>query len=380
MPRRPPRLASVSPGAVLLACLPFAALATNPANDAAGFANTINYTGEAFADISGGKRRGGVFTGLLQDSIAWRAGSWAAHSDVYFPHGDSLSRHDVGDFSVVSNIDAVHQLRLHELWLQRTFGHASLRVGLVAADTEFWGSDTASVFISSAFGAPSVISGNLPHPPIFPQGVLGVRGDWALNKADTLRIAVLNGDGGDPASANRHGLRLNLDRGALLLIEQQHRFGAANAPTGTARFGAFFHSDAVLNEGGRARGNWGLVGLIDHKVTERLTWFGRAGIARKDRSTVPWSVETGLNLSGVIAERNTLGIGVAYVDLNTPTRQQVDAPILRHEIIVETTLTIPINKQVALQPDLQYVVDPGGTAKAKDAIVIGLRVNWTPRR
>jgi carbohydrate-selective porin OprB len=127
MPRRPPRLASVSPGAVLLACLPFAALATNPANDAAGFANTINYTGEAFADISGGKRRGGVFTGLLQDSIAWRAGSWAAHSDVYFPHGDSLSRHDVGDFSVVSNIDGVHQLRLHELWLQRTFGHASLR-------------------------------------------------------------------------------------------------------------------------------------------------------------------------------------------------------------------------------------------------------------
>jgi porin len=137
MPRRPPRLASVSPGAVLLACLPFAALATNPPNDAAGFANTINYTGEVFADISGGKRRGGVFTGLVQDSMAWRAGSWAAHSDPYFLHGDSLSRHDVGDFSVVSNIDAVHQLRLHELWLQRKFGKTSLRLGLIAADTEF---------------------------------------------------------------------------------------------------------------------------------------------------------------------------------------------------------------------------------------------------
>jgi porin len=210
--------------------------------------------------------------------------------------------------------------------------------------------------------------------------VLGVRGDWALNKADTLRIAVLNGDGGDPASENRHGLRLNLDRGALLLIEQQHRFGAASVPTGTARFGAFFHSDAVLNNGSRARGDWGLVGLIDHKVTARLAWFWRAGIARNDRSTVPWSIETGFNLSGVIAERNTLGFGVANVDLNSPLHQQSDAPVLRHEIIVETTLTIPISKEVTLQPDLQYIIDPGGTACANDAIVIGLRVNWTPRR
>ncbi len=380
MPCQLPRHAIASLVAMLVACLPFAALACNSANGVAGFVNTVNYTGEVFADVSGGKRRGGVFTGLLQESMAWRAGTWTAHSDVYFPHGDSLSRHDVGDFSVVSNIDAVHQLRLHELWLQRKFGHTSLRLGLIAADAEFWGGDTASVFISSAFGAPSVISGNLPHPPIFPQGVLGVRGDWALNKSDTLRIAVLNGDGGDLTSENRHGLRLNLDRGALLLIEQQHLFGAATAPTGIARVGAFFHSDAFLDNRETTRGNWGLVGLIDHKVTARLAWFCRAGIARKDRSTVPWSVETGFNLSGVIAERNTLGLGVAYVDLNSPLHQQGVAPILHHEVIVETTMQIPISKQIALQPDLQYIIDPGGTASVEDAIVIGLRMTWTPTR
>ncbi len=135
MPRRPPRLASVSPVAVLLACWPFATLATNPANDAAG-SLTLSTTQARSLPISAAASVV-VVSSLVFFRIPHRGVPiHGLHSDVYFPHGGSLSRHDVGDFSLVSNIDAVHQLRLHELWLQRKFGKTSLRLGLIAAELQ----------------------------------------------------------------------------------------------------------------------------------------------------------------------------------------------------------------------------------------------------
>lgn len=352
------------------------AAAAAEADEATGYVHRFNYTGEVFADVHGGMKTGVVYTGLLQGSLDWHLGVWTAHGDAYLPHGDSLTQHDVGDFSVVSNIDAVHQLRLHELWGQREIGPFAARIGLLAADTEFWGSDTASLFVSSAFGAPSVVSGNLPHPPIFPQGVPGIRLEDDFDKADTLRFAVLDGDGGDPTTVNRHGLRFAFNRGALLVLEDQHLFGNPAAATATARLGVFFHTgDFATTNGTTAQGSWGLVGVIDHAINKHATWFGRIGYAEHDRSMVPWSIETGCNISGVFGPRNSLGLAVAYVDLNGKL-QTPDNPMgLRHEIIAESTLNIPINVTVALQPDLQYIIDPGGSATARNALVAGFRLN-----
>jgi porin len=207
--------------AVGLVLPPFLLTAAAPAHadEVTGYVHRFNYTGELFADVHGGMKTGVVYTGLMQGSLDWHWGGWTAHGDAYLPHGESLTKRDVGDFSVISNIDAVHQPRLHELWGQREIGPFAVRIGMLAADTEFWSSDTAAIFVSSAFGAPSVVSGNLPHPPIFPQGVPGIRLADDFDKADTLRFAALDGDGGDPATANPHGLRFAFNHGALLVLE-----------------------------------------------------------------------------------------------------------------------------------------------------------------
>jgi porin len=361
---------------MLAMALALGLIARADADEATGYVYRFNYTGEVFADISGGMRRGVVYTGLLQGTLDWHVGPWTAHGDAYMPHGDSLTQHDVGDFSVVSNIDAVHQLRLHELWGQRQIGPASVRLGLLSADTEFWGSDTAAIFISSAFGAPSVVSGNLPHSPIFPQGVLGARASFDLDKNDTLRVVLIDGDGGDPASVNRHGLRIDFNHGALLVVEDQHLFGNAAAPTASGRLGVFFRTrDSTDIDGPGARGSWGIVGVIDHTINQRLVWFGRVGIAQRDRSTVPWSAETGFNLGAVFGPRNTFGVAVAYVDLNGNLQAQDNPLRLRKEVIVESTLNMPFNEKITVQPDLQYVIDPGGTTTARNALVVGVRVN-----
>lgn len=352
----------------------------NTAADAAsGFSHRFEYSGEVFADVHGGMRRGSVYTGLAHLSLDWSGANattdgWLAHADFYAPHGDSLSQCYVGDFSVVSNIDAVHQLRVNELWAQRSLDHASLRAGLLSADTEFWGSDTADLFISSAFGAPSVISGDLPHSPIFPQGVLGARLAFDLGNAATLRVAVLDGDGGDLANDNRHGLNISLGQGALLLAEYQRVFATAGDLKTTLRLAGYHHSGHFIDTRGDAvRGNDGFIGSVDRAMSARLNVFARIGMARSDRSAVPWEMETGFNLSPVFGADDTFGLALAYVDLNrNPAVTGTPTP-LRHEIILESTLDWPLNKWLELQPDLQYIVDPGGTATAHNALVIGLR-------
>ena len=340
------------------------------------FTHRFEYTGEAFADVHGGMRRGGVYTGLVHVSIEWAVAGWAVHSDIYAPHGRSLSQRAVGDFSVLSNIVAVHQVRVHELWAQRSLGRFSLRAGLLAADTEFWGSDTGNLFVSSAFGAPSVVSGNLPHPPIFPQGVLGARVAFDLGKSGTLRMAVLDGDGGDPASENRHGLHISLNQGALLLAEYQRVFASGGEQKTSVRLGTYYHTGKFADSHGESvRGNVGFIGVIDRTIDARLSVFARVGAALGDRSPVPWSLETGFNLSPAFGSSDKLGVALAYVELNRNPAVTGTRESLRHEIILESTLDVPLAKWLDLQPDVQYIVDPGGTATARNAWVIGIRVS-----
>lgn len=302
--------------------------------------------------------------------------NWAAHADIDAPHGDSFTGRDVGDFSVVSNIDAVHQVRVHELWGQHSFGAASLRVGLLAADTEFWGSDTANLFISSAFGAPSVVSGTLPNSPIFPQGVLGARVAIDLGKTGTLRFAVLDGDGGDLASENRHGLHISLDEDALLLAEYQPLFNPDGPHQTSVRVATYYHTGNFIDSRStQVRGNFGFIGSADRAINARLNVFTRVGAAQGDRSKVPWEFETGFNLSPVFGSSDGLGVALAYVDLNRIPDVTGTATPLRHEIILESTLDLPISKSLDLQPDLQYIVDPGGTAEARTALLVGLRLS-----
>jgi porin len=343
---------------------------------AAGFSHQFDYTGEVFANVHGGMRQGTVFTDLAHLSLDWAGAQWLAHTDVYAPYGDSLTGRNTGDFSVVSNIDSVHQIRVHELWVQRSNDGWSLRAGLLSADTEFWGDDTANLFISSAFGAPSVVSGNLPNPPIFPQGVLGIRADWDIGDGGAVRIAALDGDGGDLTGENRHGLQVSLGQGTLLLMEYQPVFISNDAHGTAVRLGAYYHSGRFIDTSGESvRGNFGFIGSIDHPIDGRLSAFARVSAARGDRSTVPWSVETGLNVDSVFGSSGKLGVALAYVDLNRNSVVTGTATSLRHEIILEGTLDLPLNKWWDVQPDVQYIVDPGGAASARNALVFGLRVN-----
>lgn len=341
-----------------------------------GFSASLDYWVEGLSNVAGGQRSKTITAGLANLNLDYKLGGITAHANIYGPHGSGLTEESVGDFSVISNIDTTDDPRLQELWMEGAFGEASsLRFGMLAADTEFWGTEYGGLFINSVFGAPTSVSGNLPGSSIFPVATLGVRYARTLASGTTLRAAVLDGDAGDPADDNRYGLDVSLGEGALILFEAQadrtNRFGGTN----TLRLSTFGHTSDFTNEHGETvSGSWGFVTVVDWALSKRVGWFGRLTFAEKTRSLAPLSLETGIHLAELGGGPGVLGIGLAYVDLNG-TMAALDDPSLRldREGIVEVTYEIPLGEYFALQPDLQYVLSPGGDASVDDALVVGLR-------
>jgi porin len=129
-----------------------------------------------------------------------------------------MRRDYVGGINTIAAIEAVPTTRLSELWLEQSFaaGKASLKVGQLTADSEFFFSELSTMFLQSDW--PTIAAVNLPSGgAAYPLSTPGVR-----LKVDpvnvSLLLAVLNGGlaGGPPAkrrsqplwidfgSANRH--------------------------------------------------------------------------------------------------------------------------------------------------------------------------------
>ncbi|HXC61802.1 MAG TPA: carbohydrate porin, partial [Nitrospiria bacterium] len=114
-----------------------------------GVTFTGEYTGEIFGNLSGGIQQGASYEGLLkltlrldlQKIVHWDGAS--IYASALYPHGNGLSRRYTGDFNILSSIDAYDSVRLFELWFEQKFfgGKASIRIGQMSADVEFYQSE-----------------------------------------------------------------------------------------------------------------------------------------------------------------------------------------------------------------------------------------------
>jgi porin len=72
----------------------------------------------------------------------------------------------------------------------------------------------------------------------------------------------------------------------------------------------------------------------------------------------------------------TLGIAVEWLDLE---RRRAEAEGIARpdaEWVLEATWALPLGERWVVQPDLQYVRQPGGSRDADAAWVVGVRLAW----
>ncbi len=115
-----------------------------------------------------------------------------------------------------------------------------------------------------------------------------------------------------------------------------------------------------------------------------LRVFGRLGVGQGDRSLTDFYVEAGLNYRAPLPGRDQdlLGAGFTYTSLSEAARRLVRdadrldgtrAPAPDYEGIFEVTYQANLAPWLSVQPDLQYLVHPGGSPRYGNAFVLGVR-------
>lgn len=408
-----------------------------PALQQRGIDIGINYIGETLSILSGGLQRGTTFEGRLEVSIETdleKFAGWTgarAHIrgfQIHNANGQNAADY-VGSLADPSNIDALATTRLFTAWFEQDFGKAgSIAIGQLAVDDYFLVGRTAGGLINGTFGWATLASANLPSGgPAYPLSAPGVR--LKINATDNFSVlaAVMSGDPAgkncnepNPQICNKHGTTFSFSGGALWTFGLEYEANREKDSTGLAaayKLGGWYHTgnfadqrfgvDAAGNtitlalEPGAPlnhRGNWGIYGIIDQMLWRHgpasVSIFTRAGLVPSDRNLVSWYVDGGIGFKGLVPGRadDTLTFGFAHshiskhaaaLDRDILSLNGAPYPIRNAETVFELSYIIQLAPWWTLQPDLQYIVRPGGNVSdpldpgrpVGNALVIGARTS-----
>jgi porin len=402
----------------------------------AGVTFGLQEQSEVWGNLMGGLRRGVVYDGLttasvlldLDKLIGWSGATFFVNA--FQIHGRGPSGNLVGNMQLVSNIEATRDTKLYDLWLEQNLlsGRLNIRIGQEGANDEMMIVDDSAMFLNSSFGFPALPATDLPSGgPNYPIATPFVRVKYHASDAITLVASAFNGDPappgtGDPQLRDAGGTAFRLNDHALLFAELWYSGNKASDATGlpgTYKLGAWFHSgrfaDQLYDGQGLSLANpsssgvprqhehdFALYGIADqtiwrqggkngHSVALFLQVMGAPG----DRNLSNLFIEAGVNWKAPIAGRDNdvFGLAVSYEGIGAAARRfGSDAvffsgsgtPYDRNETVVEATYQYQVVPWLVLQPDAQYVVNPGagvptspGEKPLKDAFIIGMRATVT---
>ena len=402
-----------------------------------GYNFQLNYTGEVLGNSTGGVKQRAIYEDLLElvleGDLAKIAGLSGAsfHINAYEINGLGLSTCCIFNFLTVSSIEARATTRLYEAWFeQKLFGDmASIRIGQLGADTEFFISDFGAWFVNATFGWPNIWAADLPSTgPNYPLATPGVRLKVTPNDQITLLAALFNGD---TSGARFTGLQEILDPAGInfrlrdppfLVAEAQYKYNQdKDSPglAGTVRLGGWYQFgklflDQRYGTGGLSLanplsngivlkhwGDYGVYGIIDQMVwrlpgddpKKGVGVFARLSASPSDRNVADYYAEGGINFIGLWDKRpdDMFGLAVAYspvspslsaLDADTDFFSQIALPIRDYEMALELTYQAPIIPGWLIQPDFQYIFHPRygmtdpinpAVGRIRDAALFGLR-------
>jgi len=357
---------------------------------------SIDYSADVLANVAGGLDRGAAYDGALtlsgSGTLARTASGFTltvAASALHL-HGSNLTGRYVGDSFGVSNLQADAGARLFEAYLEAGWRNdaLSLRIGRLAADSEFAQADAAQLFVNSAFGwapvigQPAIAATSAPAAlPIWPLATPAVRLRLGRMDGAYLALGVFDSAVEDPAIRDRHGLdfrRPALDRLAWI-AEAGARGRLLDDQPVTVKIGFWQidapsdHLDGTTTHGGNT--GWYLV-LEQRLAASGITAFAHAGGARSDRNVISAYFDLGLTLVKPLPGRDddTAGLAFARACPSNGARELFHAGT---EDVIELTYAAKLAPHLTLQPELQWVRHPGALdgAPARDAVVAGVRLN-----
>jgi porin len=378
---------------------------------------------EVLGNVTGGLKQGATYDGLTtltlqldtQKAFGWEGG--LLNISALQIHGRNLSKFYLPNLQTASGIEADNTTRFWEIWYQQKLldGRMDVKLGQQSIDQEFMTSEGSALFINTMMGWPMLPSANLyAGGPAYPLSSLGVR----LRARPLHNVTVLGGvfqdnppggpfnDDSQLRGSTRWGGNFNLRTGALFIAEVQY---AINQPAegdmdygnqstglpGTYKLGVWYDTapfpSQVLDNSGLSlaspdsngnplmlRNNWSIYAVADQMVwrpaddsPQAVGVFARVMGGPGDRNLINFSANGGITLKAPLPGRDddTFGAGFGFARVSNSARafdRDVNAfgqgpiPVRSSETFIEITYQAQVTPWLQVQPDFQYVFNPGG--------------------
>jgi len=409
----------------------------------AGVTFALSETSEVLGNATGGAHHGFDYDGLttmavqLDTKRAFGFYGGTFNASALQIHGRNLSADNLDSLQTSSGIEADRATRLWELWYQQKFldeDRLDAKIGQQSLDQEFMVSQNALLFVNTMFGWPMLPSADLPGGgPAYPLSALGVRVRAHPTDAITVLAGLFNGSPvnnphGDPQQVNASGTSFATNGGGLAIAELQYAYPSlgtmlyADQPeplARTYRLGVWYDTERFADQRfdsiglsqanpstsglpATHRGDYGIYGVVDQMLwvdpeesDRSVSIFARVmGTPEVNRNLISFSANLGLNFKEPFLGRDddTAGIGMGYakvssgaagLDRDTQAFGGGYTPIRSNETFVEATYQYEVAPWLQLQPDVQYIMNPGGGVanptsvdqRIKNELVFGLRTN-----
>lgn len=348
-----------------------------------GITLEASYIGEYANNLSGGAAQGTAYLdntsiglGIDFDKLFGLTGGSFYFNLLGNNNYTSTPSTLVGDAQGVSNIEAPQKWQLYEAWYQQNFGDAvSLKLGLYDLNTEFDVVETSGLFLNGSHGIVPTYSQS--GPPIFPQLSPALRASFGIGSHQYLQTAVMTGaPGDDPTNPND----------TLIALEYGYTTGGEGSQDTYSKYalGLWYYSTAwTMDAVGGAiapTNNQGFYLLAERSLTREsghpeqgLNAFVRYGAADATLNQFDSYLGAGLVYTGLFPSRDEDQLGLAVAMVKNGATFKMANPTFDNETNIELSYRMQITPWFAIQPDIQYVMNPGTDPTVPDATYFALR-------
>lgn len=340
------------------------------------------YTGGIFNNARGGMQTKGAtsYVGIFDLGITadteklglWKNGTFYTHS--FFSHGRNPSRY-VQDYQGVAVFAYETPAQVSEYWYEHRFFQDRLKFkgGKQDAGADFFYLESTADFLNS-----STTCVPTTRIPTTPNNAWGIAGYYELTKNIHVKAGIYD------AQANADKFWMSEEGSVYSAYQLEYHYSLFKKLPGFVYAGAWYDNSEfeLLDVPGELRtGNSGFSTGFEQMIYRRnfcdendmrgVTMFFQISDTRQDRSDLKGFWALGFHWLGVFEDRpdDALGFALNTVKFSDGYRSQENLTY-SFETAYELFYKIQLSENVVLQPDLQYVVHPGG--QYRDAVVPGV--------
>jgi porin len=347
-------------------------------------------TNEVVGVVSGGAQTGGwrnhgiyAMSAALDTETAglWEGGTAFIH--LLQIYGNSPLE-IVGDIMTTSNIEAPNQFLVHEAWYGHSFldDKVSMLAGIQDFNSQFYLSEYGLNLLHSVFEFGNEFA--QANPATYPVSGLGVVLMTKPTKNTYIYQGIYDGNPGSATDDAVPRFSLGGKDGVLLMSEVGFIAPEDEREKGYYKFAlGYWHSSAVYTDvaGNEKSSSHGLYNIGERSLftesdpAQGLGAFYQVGVTSESSFKMDRYYGLGFTYTGLLPCRDAdlTSLGFAWGINGKKFRDSTEGAEYAEKVI-ELTHRTKINEWLSLQPDLQYVMNPGTDSTLDDALVVALRV------